>query len=32
MLMKTATSGPLGRMTRGTGPVSDLFKHREARR
>ena len=30
--MRTATSGPLGRTTHGTGPVSDLFKHREARR
>ena len=30
--MKTATSDPLGRMTHGIGPVSDLFKHREARR
>ena len=30
--MKSATSGPLGRTTYGTGPVSDLFKQREARR
>ena len=30
--MRTATSGPLGRTTQGTGPVSYFFKPREARR
>lgn len=31
MLTRTATSGPLGRTTHGSGPLSGPFKHREER-